>query len=107
MNEIDILRLIPGLIAWAFATVLAVIMLRRGGGKTEKLLLAGCSLLLLTIIATMIFINIRPWIREQEISAVEYSFIYSLPNGILSLAGFILIVWAFWKKFWKGRQSQS
>jgi uncharacterized membrane protein YoaK (UPF0700 family) len=107
MDGIEILRFLPGIIAWVFGIVMAVTMIRRGGGKTEKLLLAGCSLLLLTIIVTMIFLSIRPWIREQEISAVEYSFIYSLPNGILSLAGFILLVWAFWKKFWIGGQSPS
>jgi hypothetical protein len=106
MDGIEILRFIPGIIAWAFGIVLAVLMIRRGGGKAEKLLLVGCCLLFLGGAASMIINGIRPWIREQNISYVTYSLFY-IPGGIISLAGLVLIVWAFWKKCWRGEESPS
>lgn len=107
MDGIEILRFIPGLIAWVFGIVMAVMMLRRGGRLTEKLFLAGCSLLFLGMIAALVLNNISPWIHEQQISAMTFGLIYSLSAGILSLAGFVLLVWAFWKKFWRGGQLPS
>jgi len=37
----DFISRVPQLVAWTVAIILAVMMVRRGGGKAEKLLLAG------------------------------------------------------------------
>ena len=42
----DFISRAPYLAAWTVAVILAVIMVRRGGRKAEKLLLAGSSLML-------------------------------------------------------------
>ncbi len=94
----------PELVAWGIGIFLAVLMLRRGGGKAEKLLLAGCSLMFAVKIISWYLGIITPWIREQAISAQGMGVIYSLARGLPSLAGFIYLVIAFWVRFRAGRQ---
>ena len=108
--EIPAIRYAPEFLAWVFGIVLAAIMVRRGGGRAEKLLLAGCCIMAFNQLA-------GPIIREvvarlfwtEAMSNVEKAMTMSwasLPMGILSLAGLVCLVWAFWVRFWikRGRQ---
>ncbi len=101
--EISMWRYIPELVAWGIGLVLAIIMLRRGGAKAEKLLLAGCCMIFVAGIISLLLGSMYPWLREQEISAQEYGFIMSI-SGIPSLAGFICLVLAFWFRFRSRKQ---
>jgi len=102
--EISILRYIPELVAWGIGIILAVLMVRRGGGKTEKLLLAGCALMFISALASPLLSElVQSLMFEEGMSnlsrAQMMSLIVSLPSGILSLAGFICLVYAFWVRF--------
>ncbi len=99
--EISMLRYIPELVAWGIGLVLAVIMLRRGSGKAERLLLAGCSLMLFARAASILLGIMIPWLEQQRISAQGYGIIISLVAGIPSLAGLVCLVLAFWFRFRK------
>jgi len=93
-----LLRHIPELVAWLSGIVLAVLMVRRGGCKTEKLLLAGCCLMFVASLASpfVSYLNIaqpRWWVKWV-----------TLPIGILGLAGLVCLVWAFWVRFRAQRQ---
>jgi hypothetical protein len=92
---------IPEIAAWSIGIVLAIIMLRRGGRKPETLLLIGCVLFLLSSLSSLILNTVVHVIQELRISVVSYGLITGLTTGILSLAGLVCLVWAFWLKFWK------
>ena len=102
--EISILKHLPEFLAWGIGIFLAVLMVRRGGGKAEKLLLAGCCLMFTVKVISWCLGIMTPWIREQAISAQGMGFIYSLAAGLPSLAGSICLVIAFWVRFRVERQ---
>ena len=101
--EISMLRYIPELVAWCIGVVLAVIMVRRGGGKAEKLLLAGCCLIFVSTLATPFVRELAYRLASQQdmsnrVTAQTIGFA-SLPLGILGLGGLVCLVIAFWMKF--------
>ena len=92
---------IPFLLAWLVGIVLAVRMLRRGGGKAERLLLVGCSLMFVARIVSPFLMGLSPWlVHEQGMTRASISAIVSLPVSILSMAGIVCLVFAFWTR-WK------
>ena len=107
--EISMLRYVPEILAWLFGIVLAVLMVRRGGDKAEKLLLAGCSLMFIRQIASPLLNGfMQRLVSEQGMSYIDIAqtmgLAVSLPLGILGLAGFVCLVLAFWIRFWRRRQ---
>ena len=104
----SLLRNTPELIGWAAGIVLAVIMIGRGGGKAEKLLLAGCSLLFFTMLANPFVIGlVRSLTQQQDTSyriTAQTMGWATLLLGVLSLAGLICLIWAFWVRFRTRRQ---
>ena len=102
--EISILRYFPELVAWGIGIVLAVLMVRRGGGKAEKLLLAGCSLIFVTRLGTPLLHELVQWLLAgQGMSNIEIiqttGWAISLPMTIVGIAGLVCLVWAFWARF--------
>ena len=98
-------RYVPELLAWAIGIVLAVIMVQRGGAGLEKLLLAGCSLM---FVAPLIGVLLNNWlnrlIQEQDTSYIEAVqsplwIALSIAIALLSLAGLVCLVWAFFARF--------
>ena len=94
-------RSIPEIIAWCIGIILAIIMLRRGGKKPEILLLLGCSLFLLSTVSSLIITSLVQWGHVFDMSAVGFGLIITFTSGLLSLAGFVCLVWGFWTKFRK------
>ena len=97
------IRIIPSLLVWVVGLVLSIIMLRRGGTRPEKLLVAGCGLILLkTIFSPFPRIIVDVWMNREAMSnleAAQMTSIFSMPGTVVSLAGFIFLVLAFWVKF--------
>jgi len=101
----SLLRNIPELLGWLFGVVLAGIIVRRGGGKAEKLLLAGCSLMsIIALISPFLSGLVSTLLREGWRTAPTVGLILQLPIGILGLAGFVCLVYAFWVRFWVRRR---
>ena len=98
-----LIRMIPSLLVWIIGLVLSIKMLRRGGTKSEKLLIAGCSLILIkTILSPLPRIIVEVWMNREGMRAVpvgQMMAIFSIPGTIISMAGFICLVMAFWIKF--------
>jgi len=93
---------IPVILAWLVGIALATRMLVRGGGKAERLLLAGCILMVAIQIARpfLTALSIR-LISEHGIArASAAGLVVSLPSGILGMAGIVCLVLAFWTR-WK------
>ncbi|MFC1939110.1 hypothetical protein ACFLXO_00275 [Chloroflexota bacterium] len=97
----------PYLAAWITAIVLSVIMLRRGGGRAEKFLLAGSCMMLaekmLTVpLSAVINLQIIPSLLEKGESYQNIAVINTYTRlffGLVSLAGIVCLVYAFWIKF--------
>jgi len=93
----------PILVAWIVGIVFAARMLKRGGGKAERLLLIGCCLMLTESLVSPFSKMLIPWlIDEQSMSFQRVGFIMSIANiplAIISLAGIVCLVYAFWMKF--------
>ena len=96
---------IPMLLAWLVGIVLAVLMLRRGG-KAERLLLAGCALMFVNQIVRPFLFGLSTWlVYEHGISrASAAGLIVSIPTTILSVAGIICLLLAFWTR-WKTKSA--
>ena len=103
----SLLRSTPELIVWLVGSILAVLMVRRGGGKAEKLFLSGCALMFaVDLINPLLRELVRWWMSERDVSNIataQTMGLASLPMAILSLAGVICLVWAFWTRFWTRR----
>jgi len=97
---------IPSLVAWLVGIVFAMRMVRQGGGKAEKLLLAGCSLMFGAQLVSPFLSGLLRWlIHEQGMSRTLASGLaVSLPMGVLGLAGIVCLVYAFWRRFWTRKQ---
>jgi len=97
----------PYLAAWIAAIVLSVIMLRRGGGRAERFLLAGSCVmfakqLFYIPVSAVIELLIVPSMIERGVSrpiAVQVFSYNSIFFGLVGLAGIICLVYAFWTKF--------
>ena len=93
----------PSLVGWIVAVVLAMIMLRRGGGRAERFLLVGASLMLLASILAIPTSALGIWLHTgRKMTNVQAAFwlsIFGLVRGCIGLAGIICLVYAFWIRF--------
>ena len=91
---------IPVLLAWLVGVVLAVRMLRRGG-KAEKLLLIGCSLMFVAQVVRPFLQGLAIWlVAEHGMTRASTSgLVVSLPTSILSMAGIVCLIFAFWTRW--------
>jgi hypothetical protein len=109
--EISILRYVPEMLAWLVGIVLAVLMVRRGGGKAEKLLLAGCSLMFAVKLVTPLLSEVVQSLSQSGMSYEEIanrmSLFSGIPTSVLALAGLVCLVIAFWARFRAKRQEPA
>lgn len=105
--DISVLRYIPSILVWGAALVLAIIMLKRGGGKAEKLLLSGCVIMFLVQLIAPVFRElIIPFIDEQGMSPQTIGW-FNIPSAIFGLAGLVLLIIAFWTRFHRKKQETA
>lgn len=100
------LAVVPGLVGWTGAVVVAMILLRRGGEKAELLLLVGACLMLVATLLQIPAPAIPPLLVERGWpmrSAVQVVSWCSLGLGIVRLAGIACLVYAFWRRFEMGK----
>jgi len=94
-------------LAWLAGIVLTVLMLKRGGGKAEKLLLTGCAVMFVDTLFISIRKGILPWLmNEHGMTLIGVSSLH-WTQSILSLAGIVCLVIAFWMKFRSSLRSDS
>ena len=93
---------------WVVAVILAVRMFRRSGGKAERSLLIGASLMLASSVFAAVVNTIQPqlinWLTEtgHGLSSVEWGLMRSIIGAVracITLAGISFLVYAFWTKF--------
>ena len=100
----------PTLVFWIVVIIFIIVMLRRGGSRAEHFLLAGASL---EITGTLLRIPtgaITPWLFHQGYST---TYISSVTTGcgiflnVISMAGIICFIYAFWVKFNAGTSEST
>ena len=99
----------PALVFWIAVIIFFIVMLRRGGGRAERFLVAGAGI---NIIGNLLHIPvgaIAPWLFHEGYSLTDIRSV-TLGSGIflniISMAGIICLIYAFWIKF-KTRTSES
>jgi len=93
---------VPNLLFWMAAIILAAIVLRRGGGRAERFIIAGASLGLLSSLLGIPAAAIVPWLVQEGAAIADGSsvaFIYGMARDVISMAGIICLVYGFWVKF--------
>jgi len=92
----------PSLAFWIAVIVLAAVMLRRGGGRAERFLIAGASLKIISNLLNIPTVAIAPWFvtrgysMDNAVSLVEY---YGIFLNVVGMAGIICLIYAFYVKF--------
>ena len=99
------------LIAWIAATVFAVKMARNSGGRPERFLLIGVSLMLASSVIATATAGFSVWLfplwaeRGLDFKSIgQVISSISIVRGCIGLAGIVLLVYAFWQKF-RARQT--
>jgi hypothetical protein len=77
-------------------------LLRGGGGRAEKLFLAGACLMFFAALAGPLLLAPARWSIEEaggtRSGAATYALLV-LPLSIFWLAGLVCLVWGFWLRF--------
>ena len=89
----------PPLVGWIVAIILAVVMLRRGGGRAERLLVIGVSLMLVTSLIHALMVGLPVWLQDTGMSVGTVISRVLLMRSLITLAGIVCLVYAFWIKF--------
>ncbi len=93
---------IPQILVWGSGIVVATVLLHRGGGRAEKLFLAGVCLMFFVALAGPLLLAPARWSIDEaggtSAGAVTYGLLV-LPLGVFSLAGLVCLVWGFWLRF--------
>ena len=92
----------PALVFWIAVVIICIVMLKRGGGRAERFLVAGASLEIIGNLLRIPTGAITFWLFHGGYSTTYISTV-SLVSGIfvnvISMAGIICLVYAFWVKF--------
>lgn len=92
----------PGLVVWIVALILSIVLRKRSGGKLERLLVVGSSLMLVSTILGIPKPAIADVLSRSSLSNVSAAAVVSsitLVLGLIGLAGAICLFYAIWKKF--------
>ena len=94
--------------AWTVAVVFAMRMVRSNGGRPERFLVIGASLMLASSVVKCAWAVSVPWLMPRLIEAgtdhKTISLMFSAVSFVcacISLAGIVFLVYAFWQKFKK------
>ena len=92
----------PGLAVWIVALVLSIVLFNRGGGRPERLLIIGSSLMLASTFFSVFVPVIQRYLIQSGLTNVSAAGAISGINiflGLISLAGIICLFYAIWKRF--------
>ena len=92
----------PALVLWIAVVVFAAVMLRRGGGRAERFLIAGASLKIISNLLILPSFAIRNWLMQEGYSMDYANSVvsgYGIFCKVVGMAGIICLVYAFWVKF--------
>jgi hypothetical protein len=92
----------PALIFWIAVIIFAVVMLRRGGGRAERFIIAGGGVKIAGTLLGVFGAFLPPWLVERGYDindAVSVSSGHGIAVNIIGMAGIICLIYGFWIKF--------
>ena len=92
----------PALALWIAVVIFAAVMLRRGGGRAERFLIAGAGLKIISNLLILPSFAIRNWLMQEGYSMDSANSVisgYGIFCKVVGMAGIICLVYAFWVKF--------
>ena len=92
----------PALALWIAVIIFGIVMLRRGGGRAERFLIAGAGVKILGNLLSVPWVVISLWLHQEDYSITYINSITTVINiffNIVSMAGIICLIYAFWVKF--------
>ena len=98
----DLIGAAPALVFWIAVIILAIVVLRRVGGRAERFLVAGAVIGIAGTLLRIPMGAIVPWLLHQGYLTPYMS---SVNTGcrvflnVISMAGVICFIYAFWLKF--------
>jgi len=100
----------PALALWIAVVIFAVVMLRRGGGRAERLLITGGSLKIIGNLLVIPSVFAVPWLVDRGYDhtvAISAMSGYGIFLNVIGMAGIICLVYAFWVKFKEGNSEAA
>jgi len=95
----------PGLVIWFIAVILSSVLKKRGG-RSERLLIIGSSLMLIKSILNIFGPSVLNILTHSELSRVHvagFNSGFNIFSGLIGLGGIVCLFYAVWKKF-NGRE---
>jgi hypothetical protein len=89
----------PAMLFWIAVIIYGAVKLNRGGGRAERFLIAGGSIKLIGTLIGIIYLFFGTWLFRQGYDTAFISNIVSLCRNVISMAGILCLVYAFWVKF--------
>jgi len=96
------INIIPALLLWITVIVLVAILLRRGGDRAERFLIAGASLKITSNLLGLASSTILHELINRGYSiayANSVIFGYGIFCNVVGMASVICLIYAFWVKF--------
>ncbi len=96
----------PAIVLWIAVIVYGAVMLRRGGGRAERFLIAGGSIKLIGNLLIIPTVFIAPWLFNQDYSTDYVNTVsagINILRNVVSMAGIICLIYGFWVKFNTGK----
>jgi hypothetical protein len=103
----NLITRLPDIAAWLFGLVMAIFMLRKGGGPAEKLLLAGCVLMAFIKLASPFLSGLVNHLAQNGWSSFRATWIFTIPSSVFNLAGLICLLVAFILQFLNKRREPA
>ncbi len=92
----------PAMALWIAVIIYGAIKLRRGGGRAERVLIAGGSIKLFGNLLGLLYIFLGPWLFYNGTGTDYISTINSgnaIFRSVISMAGILCLLYGFWLKF--------
>ena len=102
VSLVQLLARTPILIFWTAVIIFGAVMLGRGGGRAERLLIAGAIIKIAANVLSIPSPVVTNWLigEGREITDIStFSTGYGIVLGIISMAGVLCLVYAFWIKY--------
>ncbi len=93
---------IPALIFWTAVIILVTVRLRYDGGRAKRFLIIGAGLGIIGSLVRIPAAAVSPWLYQQGYSLAQINFAalaYGIIPDVISMAGIISLIYAFWVKF--------
>jgi hypothetical protein len=100
----------PGLICWTVIIIVLAVMFKRNRGRAEHLLITGAVFMVVKNLLSVPSAAIVPWLMHNGYAITQANSLvsgYGILGNIISMAGVLCFIYAFWLKFKVKKQGEA